>query len=338
MGVRLLLAVCAALGAAAGCYCFLAPPSGASTAAAAGPDQAAFVCGVTRPAPGHSATLTPQVRQPVVKIAVQAGQRVKKDQLLIQLDDENAQAEVRQKKAKMAEAKAALDQVKAKPRENKIDAARAEVEQAVIGSKHAKERRDRLKPLAEKGVIAAKDYDAARAKYQQALQAERAARDQYDTELHTLWNKEVAEKEAGLRAAEAELDAANRQLDDYTVKAPIAGVVSWLRVDLGTILRPGTGAWGQILDVSELDVQCDVSTQQARHLAVGQKATVTAEGDDQLQVEGEVVSIGVAIDGRSGKLPVVVRVKNADGWWPCNLPVRVVFGNRETAKETAVTR
>src|SRR5689334_16013259 len=85
----------------------------------------ATVPGKTQPAPGRSATLAPQVLQPVVKVLVTAGQVVKKDQVLIQLDDEDARLQVKAKEAKLTEAKAALAQIEDKPHDAKVDAARA---------------------------------------------------------------------------------------------------------------------------------------------------------------------------------------------------------------------
>ena len=64
---------------------------------------------------------------------------------------------------------------------------------------------------------------------------------------------EIAEAEARVATAQANLEASRAELEHYTVTAPIDGVVSWLDVHPGTVSRPGTTVWGEILDLSELE-------------------------------------------------------------------------------------
>src|SRR5262245_52867860 len=64
--------------------------------------------GKTQPAPGHVAKIAPTVLHPVVEVKVAVGERVKKDQELVKLDDDEPQADVRARKAMLAEMRASL--------------------------------------------------------------------------------------------------------------------------------------------------------------------------------------------------------------------------------------
>src|SRR6476646_8503241 len=86
--------------------CGPAPPAAATPPPPPTPpaDSAALeVTGKTQPAPGRLAVIAPVVLHPVVEVKVAPGDRVKKDQLLIKLDDDEPRADVRAKQAALTE-------------------------------------------------------------------------------------------------------------------------------------------------------------------------------------------------------------------------------------------
>ena len=117
---------------------------------------------------------------------------------------------------------------------------------------------------------------------------------------------EIAEATARVAAAQANLESARAELEHYLVTAPIAGVVSWLEVKPGTVSRPGTTVWGEILDLSAIDVRCELTPEQADRIAVGQAAEVRQTGRKQVWA-GRVVSVALAADQRTRKVAAAVR-------------------------------
>jgi multidrug resistance efflux pump len=287
------------------------------------------VDGLTWPAPGHAGTIAPTVRQPVTEVLVAEGQRVKKDQPLIRLDDEEAVLALKAKKAEMDAQKEAVAQIKAKPVHAKVDEARALLEKAQAATESARKKAEMLAPLAKQGVVAEKNYNAARAEYEQAQAAERAARDKVTQERDTPHQQQIWQEEAKLRSATADWERARSDLEDYTIKAPIAGVVSWLKARPGMISRPGTDPWGEVLDLSELDVRCRLPSPDLDRVAMGQPAEVFDEAGRHV-ISGKVVTIGVAADRQSERheVPVIVRIQNPEGRLRCYIPVKVRFGKR----------
>ena len=112
-------------------------------------------------------------------------------------------------------------------------------------------------------------------------------------------------------AAQAELALAQSELKLYTLNASMDGEVAWLDVSPGTVSWPGSLIWGEIVDLRELDVRCDLTPAQADQVAVGKSAEVWLDGKAEAAGTGKVVFVGQVADRNSGFVPVVVRVANA---------------------------
>jgi membrane fusion protein (multidrug efflux system) len=233
--------------------------------------------GKTQPTAGRRALLAPVPLHPVTEVRVQPGDRVKKGQVLIQLDDDEPQADVRAKKAVVES--------------NRLYLKEARRYLAAVEGLHAS------------GALPEVTYHQARLNEAQANQAE--------------------------KGSVAALESSKAELEHYTVTAPIDGVVAWLDVAPGMVSRPGTTVWGEILDLSEIDVHCELPADLADRVAAGQTAEVVREskGWGTTVWTGEVVSVGVAADERTGLVPVRVRLKDAKERLRCRVEVEVRFGS-----------
>jgi hypothetical protein len=102
------------------------------------------------------------------------------------------------------------------------------------------------------------------------------------------------------------------------------GVIAWLDVCPGMVSRPGTSVWGEILDLNEIDVRCDVLPPQADRIAAGQTAQVqpSPKGDFE---NAKVIYVGIAADKATGRVPVVVRMTNAKARLRCDIETTVRF-------------
>src|SRR5262249_38401920 len=96
------------------------------------------------------------------------------------------------------------------------------------------------------------------------------------------------------RHAKATLEAATAELEHYTFTAPIDGVINRLEVHPGMVSRPGTSVWGEIIDLSEIDVACQLTPEQADQLAVGAGAEIRNSDGNRLVGKGRIVFIGLA--------------------------------------------
>ncbi|MBY0523694.1 MAG: efflux RND transporter periplasmic adaptor subunit [Gemmataceae bacterium] len=122
--------------------------------------------------------------------------------------------------------------------------------------------------------------------------------------------KAVAAKQAALRA---DLKALDKQLEFYTLRAPITGRLGIVHAVPGQTLSPGTMV-ADVVDLREIDVLCYVPPDAAARLALDQRTTLLAgestasEPTDPLR--GTVVFIGVQAQPETGNIAVKVRFPN----------------------------
>jgi cobalt-zinc-cadmium efflux system membrane fusion protein len=239
--------------------------------------------GHTQCVPERKALIAPVPLHPVVEILASVGTPVKKDQVIVRLDDDEPKADLRNKEALLKNAKVVLQEAKRYL---------AKVESAY-----------------ERGALPETSYFQARTAMLRA--------------------------EHDVDAAEAAVASSAAELEHYEIPAMIDGVVNRLDVHLGAVSRPGTTTWGEIIDLSEIDVRVEVTPEQADLLAAGQWAEVRVGAKHELVGRARVVFVGLAADAKTGRIPVLVRVDNEEGRLRCGVPARVRFlgmfrrGNKE---------
>jgi multidrug resistance efflux pump len=284
-----------------------------------------LVAGKTQPAPGHVGIIAPAVLHPVTEVLVQVGDHVNKGQALVKLDSDEPEADVRGKQAAVKEMRASLARLQAEPRQQELQEAEAALESNQVTARAARAFYDRIDPLWKTGSISEQRYHEAQTGLRRAEADERGAAARLEKLRKRPCEHEVAELEARVSTAEEAVKSAEAELEHYTIEAPLDGVVTALDVHLGTVSRPGTTVWGEILDLSVIDVRCDLSPRQADKLTVGQPAEVTQEGRPDVRWPGKVMLVNPAADAHSGRVPVLVRVPNPQPLLRCYVDVRVGF-------------
>jgi multidrug resistance efflux pump len=284
-----------------------------------------LIVGKTQPAPGHVAIIAPAVLHPVTEVLVQVGDHVKKGQALVKLDADEPEADVRGKQAALKEVRASLARLQAEPRQQDLQEAEAALESSRVATRAAREFYDRIDPLWRTGSISEQRYHEAQAGLRRAEADERGAGARLEKLRKRPFTHEVAELEARVTTAEEAVKSAEAELEHYTLEAPLDGIVTALDVHPGTVSRPGTTVWGEILDLRVIDVRCDLPPRQADRLKEGQAAEVTQEGRPEVRWTGQVVVVNPAADPRSGRVPVLVRVTNPQPLLRCYIEVRVRF-------------
>ena len=195
----------------------------------------------------------------IVELPVREGEWVEKGQLLLQLDKSEYAAQVEQRRAALANAKASLSLYQAS-----FDQAKSVYE--------------RKKTLSEKNLASPEELESARTQFDvQAAQVEAA-------------KQGVAEATAGLKIAQDDLKKT-------TFVAPQAGVVSQLNVEKGEIVVVGTmNVPGTVImtvaDLAHMQVECDVDETDVVSIKKDQRAKVYVDAFPDTVLDGTVVEIG----------------------------------------------
>ncbi len=219
----------------------------------------------------NTAVLAAQMAGAVREIRVQAGDRVRRGQLLAVLDDRSAQAQVQGAEAGVQEAtegEAEVDQAL------KAAAAEREFAQATF---------NRYKNLLAKNSLSRQEYDGAEAHYQAALANERA----------------VAAKKQQILArqqqARSQQDSAQTYLSYSRIISPLDGIVTAKSVDVGTVVMPGTPLL-TVEDTSRYRLEVSLPEAYLGDVKIGESVSVSTE---EGQFEGDVAEVVPAADSTS---------------------------------------
>src|SRR6266705_1486270 len=168
---------------------------------------------------GHIIPILPKVGGFVAEVRVDENQRIKGGDTLVVLDDRDYKVRLEQAEADLAAALATVSN------RSRVGQAEAQVEQAQANASKAHADLERIKPLAEKDIVAPQQLDAAEAAARAADAALAAAQ------------AALTGADAHVAAARAARDQAALNLSYTRITAPTSGVVSKKTVEVGQLDR-----------------------------------------------------------------------------------------------------
>jgi multidrug efflux pump subunit AcrA (membrane-fusion protein) len=238
------------------------------------------------------------------------GQMVTERQVIVRLDDSLARAAVAKADGALAEAQAAAA-AQSVSRPQQLQAAEAALASAGSALKGAEEQLKRLRDIGERLVGSASLADAQTA-------VERARSDKHAAEAHLAELSELpaarkaAELQAKVRAAEADLTAAQMQLELCKIRSPIAGRLGQVSIFLGQSLAIGTPV-ATVTDLRQIGFEAAVPAKRIQLIQVGQPATIVWGDDAAPQtLPGKVTFVGQEIEPGSGSFRVIVVAENPE--------------------------
>jgi multidrug efflux pump subunit AcrA (membrane-fusion protein) len=316
-------------------------------------DETVEVLGTTQPLRSKTARVTTAVEGRVAEILPEAseatrhtiaeplaaraveGQLVNERQVIARLDDNLARAAVAKAEGALAEAQAAAS-AQSTPRPQQLQAA----ETAVATAQSAQEAAEaQLKRLQEVSKLVG---DASLADAKTAVERARTEKHAADARLAELSElpalRKAAELQAKVRAADADLKAAQMQLELTKIRSPIAGRLGRINVFLGQSLPVGTPV-ATVTDLRQIEVEAAVPAKRIHQLQVGQSATISW-GDEAAphSLAGKVTFVGQEIEPGSGSFPVSIVAENPDERLRSGLHVQARIIVRHLDKALVVPR
>jgi HlyD family secretion protein len=221
----------------------------------------------------------------VKKLLVDAGDRVKKGQLLAQLDKEEISAQVAQSRAGLQAAEASLKSAQADFERAKVDAEGPDVPLL-------KRAYERATGMAKEGVVSTSALEDAQKNYEMALNKQNASKAQV-----TVLKAKIAQAEAQVAQDRANLEQLEEQLSYTDIISPIDGVVLSRNVEMGdavsSILVLGSSATLVMTlgDTSEVYVKGKVDESDIGKVYLGQPARIKVESFKDKTFNGHVTKI-----------------------------------------------
>ncbi len=245
----------------------------------------------------------------VKKLYVEYGDKVKKGQLLAELDKEEIQARVDQARAQLEASTASLNGTRA-------DLVRARVDAEGPDVPLLKRAYDRAQGMASDGVVSASALDDAEKNYEMALNKQNVAKAQ----LQVLQAK-IGQAQGQMSQDRANLKQLEEQLGYTTIESPIDGIVLSRDVEIGdavsSILVLGSTATLVMTmgDTSEVYVKGKVDESDIGKVYLGQPARIKVESFKDKTFTGKVTKIspmGVEKDNVT-TFEVRVSINNPEG-------------------------
>jgi len=237
----------------------------------------------------------------VIAIGVVEGQRVKRGDLLVQIDDSAERAAVKQADAAVKQAAARVQQLQ---RVGAIVTTEA-VSQAESNLARAETELARTAKLAETGAVPIMELDDARTAVAVALAQRNAAEAQRLAATPAGADSRIAL--AAQLQAEAQLAAAKVRLSQTLIVAPLDGTVLLREVEPGDVVQPSRTL---LVFAADADVQL-VFHPDERNLAalrLGQVALAAADAYPQEVFEARVSYIAPSVDPQRGSIEVRLAV------------------------------
>jgi HlyD family secretion protein len=175
------------------------------------------------------------------KLNVQEGDRVKAGQVLGELDTRTLRLRVAQSQAQIAVQEQALQRLKTGSRPEEIAQARASVAAAQADAELARQQLERLQGIRQTTAgraVSQQDLDSAEARRKVALAQLENARKAQQLVVTGPRKEDIAQAQAQLEVARAELALLNRQVEEATLQAPIDAVVRARLMEPGDMASP----------------------------------------------------------------------------------------------------
>ena len=253
--------------------------------------------------------LSPKVSGYLEKISVQIGDSVKQGQVIAQIDRAEFLQKVKEIEAKLAQAKAAADEIEAGTRSEDIRQAEESVKQAKSRYDNAKAQRERMEALYSRQIISKKDFDNADTECA-VCEAQLSANQEKLKQLKEGARLEVREgSRAKVKEMEAILAQEQIRLQNTQITAPFAGEIVKRNVDSGALVSPSTPVV-TLIHLETLKVVANVLEKDVGLITSGMKAKILTEAYPGKPFEGTVVRINKALDLATRTLQAEINIPN----------------------------
>ena len=234
------------------------------------------------------AAISPTLYAPAaatVSLKVNAGDTVKKGQVLAQLESPELATALRREQSSFQELKSEVSRQEIVAQKAKLTALR-EADQAEIERAAAQRVFERIEKAGGLGVVPRNDFEKAQDNLKSA-----EIRGKHATQAAKLESSDIdlqlVSRRQQLARQQLALDEARRRVDELSVRAPMDGVVGSVAVVDRSVV-PGNTPLLTLVDLSRLDVELEIPETYVQDLGLGMKAEIVA---GEIKGTGKIVAI-----------------------------------------------
>jgi multidrug efflux pump subunit AcrA (membrane-fusion protein) len=261
----------------------------------------------------------------VASTPVEAGDFVKKGQVICVLESRDAQLRLEQARAGREQAKFQLSQAQSRvgwsgegnfnpDQVPEVASSLAAYESAQASAKLAAADAQRYANLVKSGDVSQSSYERFKTQLQTAEAAANSARKQYEAQKNTASQnyRAIGAAEASLAAAESQLAQAEKALEDTTVRAPFDGYITARPITVGQWVS-NLNKVATLMRISTVRLQLQVPEKYASSVQAGMPVTARIAAYADRDFTGKVSSIVPSVDSSSRTFAVEARFDNPKG-------------------------
>lgn len=222
---------------------------------------------------------------------VSRGDNVAANQLLFEIDNPELVTKLREAEAALAVANAEFARIEAGTREEAIAQRKAALDSALANLTLAQRTYDRVKELAGSGNAPVQRLDEATNALQVAQRTADQAKFAHDEAVAGYTREERGIARANVVKAQASVDTIHAQVNELTVRAPVAAQVYQIGAEIGEYVAPGVPLLS-LVDLGDVWLRFDLREDLVRGLKVGDELQlrVPALGDRPITAAVKVIA------------------------------------------------
>jgi len=308
----------------------------AASSGAAGPSARVILNATGYIIAAHKIQLASKVIGKVAWIGVEKGDKVRKGQVIVRLEDDEYRAQLQQARGQLATLEARLQELLNGSRPEEIAVARANVEQARADQENARVNLERVRRLTEERVVSQQAYDDAKARYD--AQAARVTSLEKTYELVRIGprQEQIDQVRGQIQQARGAVAFFETQLANTIIRAPVDGTILERVVEVGEFVTTSfvgeRGAKGFVVsmaDLRDLQVELDINQNDFAKLGPRQKGVVTTDAYPDRKYEGAIEEISPEANRQKATVQVKVQVLNPDDYLRPEMNASVAFLTEE---------
>lgn len=256
--------------------------------------------------------ISPKVTGYLANVAIVENAYVHKGDILATIEPRDFEIALTQAKAKAAAQHAAVEtyseQIKAQIAT--ADKAKAEIDSSQAQAQRTGADLTRYAALARDAYASKQKLEQARAAKSSAnaaLASAKASSTAANAQIDVL-RAQMNQAEKLADQADAEVAAAQRNLDYTLIRAPVDGVIGNKHLDTGQLVSPGQQL-ASIVALPHVYVEANFKETQIENMRIGQTATIRADAYPDVKITGRVASFSPA----SGQIFSLLPAENATG-------------------------
>ena len=278
--------------------------------------------GTLEAVPERTAAISAQTEGRIQAVPVVEGERVEIGQVLFELDPRPAEAGRRRAEAAVRQQQAVLDRLEQGYLPQEIEMARQEAQKAKAELESLRLRVRAATRLHENNEVSDVEFERLQSTLRQSEAAYASAAAKLDLYRAGTRPERIAEAQARLDAAEAELARAKLAVAYCTTSSPIAGVVTQLPARQGMHVVP-SDRLATVVDLSQIFVRIRVPGGYLSSVKLGAVVEASLPSVEEDRFEGNITRFSGAADPKTGDVQAFATLHNAQGRLKPGLTCRV---------------